>query len=237
MKKAAILIIGLSAMYSAQASDNLQRICTAGYQDDTERFEAQTLSTSAGDLKVINDRQTGLQWQFCPLGQQLSADQMSCTGDATIVRDTSSQMGAMASQAVLIGNENSRLGTQQHAWRAPNVNELMSLLNPACSPALFASLGYPKKTLAELKALKAIADDWHHQPDEIRNQANSVLVNHTSLYFVSDSWGDDEQYAVISFSNYNFNLVEEIYPNHNGHANYQDHNIWGGFLRLVREIP
>ncbi|QUJ69727.1 DUF1566 domain-containing protein (plasmid) [Photobacterium sp. GJ3] len=229
MKKAALIMLSLPAVWTAQASDNLQRVCTQGYEEDQERFETQILPTASGDLKVIHDRQTGLQWQFCPVGQALSADQQSCIGDATIVRDSGSPTGAMANQAILIGQENERLGEKQHAWRAPDINELMSMMNPDCSPALYTAFGYPKKTLTELKHLKTLSEDWQNQPDDVTSQAKETLVNYTSLYFVSDSWGDDEQYAVISFSNYNFNLVNDLYPNHNGHANYQNHNIWGDF--------
>ncbi|MBV7262691.1 hypothetical protein KCG43_11865 [Photobacterium sp. WH24] len=233
MKSISILIATLVMTCAAQASDNIQTACNANYTPPSGRFTQAVLTTTAGPLKVVNDKQTGLQWQFCSLGQLLSGDQLSCQGDPEIIDKDAEANAHLAKQAVIVSNENSRLGETAHPWRAPDVNELLSIYNNQCSPALYPAFSYPSKTLAELQTLKEAGkfDPLYHR-----------FVSYSELYYLTDSWGTDGRYAFVSFSNLNLPLLTALNNDPWGgpekrNASYHDYNIWGGMLRLVREIP
>lgn len=93
-----------------------------------QRYQIQTNSAE------IKDTVTGLIWQRCSIGQVWDNQQQLCVGKPTV----------LSWQQALIQTKN--LG---NGYRLPTINELHSLIDKSCSPALNKRFfPYPARSLA-----------------------------------------------------------------------------------------
>lgn len=179
------------------------RECLPGYQDDHNRFVSEQVDTAEGKLNVVNDRATGLQWLYCPYGQQASADGTGCEGTPAFI-STRANVEDNPLMGV-IKQANDRLGTPAQPWRAPDIKELFTLYNNQCQPAIYAAQGYPatslqsqiaadKETLCADAAPKwdKVTEQWIEAPDDVKTAcraAEQQLWALTNIAFGSDSSG------------------------------------------------
>ncbi len=113
----------------------LSQVCPVGLTKTTptERFVVRGQG-------LVTDRQTGLMWQRCPIGQQFAAD-WTCTGSEIIF----TWQSALHYVEQLNGGEiGDNLGYTD--WRVPNLKELASIVEygcdaPALNTAIFPSQG------------------------------------------------------------------------------------------------
>ncbi|WP_087025158.1 DUF1566 domain-containing protein [Thaumasiovibrio subtropicus] len=94
-------------------------------QSEPGRFELNTIATADGDMVVVNDYFTGLQWQHCPHGQL--TDQ--CVGELKTVstRETNDNYYSKVTEAF-----NAKLAAEDTGWRVPEISELASIANYNC---------------------------------------------------------------------------------------------------------
>ena len=125
---------------------SLARECLPGYQDDDTRFVSELIDTAEGKLQVVNDRATGLQWLYCPYGQQVSDNGSGCEGMPEVINSRASQSDNPLMTIIVQAND--RLDTPAQPWRAPDIKELFTLYNPQCQPATYSAVGFPDPQLA-----------------------------------------------------------------------------------------
>ncbi len=85
------------------------------------RFQKSTLSSANGDIVVVNDNSTGLQWLSCPLGQT-SAE---CVGEATKVTVASIDDDVIAFNDSFTNDIDKQ-------WQVPGYRELLSITDQSC---------------------------------------------------------------------------------------------------------
>ncbi len=85
------------------------------------RFQKSTLSSANGDIVVVNDNSTGLQWLSCPLGQT-SAE---CVGEATKVTVASIDSDVIAFNDSFTNDIDKQ-------WQVPGYRELLSITDQSC---------------------------------------------------------------------------------------------------------
>ncbi|POC39962.1 hypothetical protein CRN55_06740 [Vibrio vulnificus] len=93
---------------------------------------------SYSDLGTVTDKQTGLTWMRCAVGQQWNQAQERCEGEAQL---ENWQSALQTAQAVDDENANHALFNfaGKRGWRMANIKELVSLTEAAChSPSLNA---------------------------------------------------------------------------------------------------
>ncbi|EKP0297439.1 hypothetical protein JFR03_004267 [Aeromonas veronii] len=202
------------------------RECLPGYQDDGTRFVSEVIDTAEGKLQVVNDRATGLQWLYCPYGQQVSGNGSGCEGMPEVINSRVSQSDNPLMTIIMQAND--RLGSPAHPWRAPDIKELFTLYNPQCQPATYSAVGFPDPQLAaDTEALKqracearfdALTEEQTQACNKLAEQSNTL----TMLKFISDSSSGD---------GYNY---LEFAPSHEV---FNDGRYGAPMLRLVRPIP
>lgn len=202
------------------------RECLPGYQDDGTRFVSELIDTAEGKLQVANDRATGLQWLYCPYGQQVSGNGSGCEGMPEVINSRASQSDNPLMTIIMQAND--RLGSPAHPWRAPDIKELFTLYNPQCQPATYSAVGFPDPQLAaDTEALKqracearfdALTEEQTQACNKLAEQSNTL----TMLKFISDSSSGD---------GYNY---LEFAPSHEV---FNDGRYGAPMLRLVRPIP
>lgn len=202
------------------------RECLPGYQDDGTRFVSELIDTAEGKLQVVNDRATGLQWLYCPYGQQVSGNGSGCEGMPEVINSRASQSDNPLMTIIMQAND--RLGSPAHPWRAPDIKELFTLYNPQCQPATYSAVGFPDPQLAaDTEALKqracearfdALTEEQTQACNKLAEQSNTL----TMLQFISDSSSGD---------GYNY---LEFAPSHEV---FNDGRYGAPMLRLVRPIP
>ncbi|MER0510346.1 hypothetical protein ABR850_13030 [Aeromonas veronii] len=202
------------------------RECLPGYQDDGTRFVSELIDTAEGKLQVVNDRATGLQWLYCPYGQQVSGNGSGCEGMPEVINSRASQSDNPLMTIIMQAND--RLGSPTHPWRAPDIKELFTLYNPQCQPATYSAVGFPDPQLAaDTEALKqracearfdALTEEQTQACNKLAEQSNTL----TMLQFISDSSSGD---------GYNY---LEFAPSHEV---FNDGRYGAPMLRLVRPIP
>lgn len=202
------------------------RECLPGYQDDGTRFVSELIDTAEGKLQVLNDRATGLQWLYCPYGQQVSGNGSGCEGMPEVINSRASQSDNPLMTIIMQAND--RLGSPAHPWRAPDIKELFTLYNPQCQPATYSAVGFPDPQLAaDTEALKqracearfdALTEEQTQACNKLAEQSNTL----TMLKFISDSSSGD---------GYNY---LEFAPSHEV---FNDGRYGAPMLRLVRPIP
>ncbi|MBL0473285.1 MULTISPECIES: DUF1566 domain-containing protein [Aeromonas] len=202
------------------------RECLPGYQDDGTRFVSELIDTAEGKLQVVNDRATGLQWLYCPYGQQVSGNGSGCEGMPEVINSRASQNDNPLMTIIMQAND--RLGSPAHPWRAPDIKELFTLYNPQCQPATYSAVGFPDPQLAaDTEALKqracearfdALTEEQTQACNKLAEQSNTL----TMLKFISDSSSGD---------GYNY---LEFAPSHEV---FNDGRYGAPMLRLVRPIP
>lgn len=202
------------------------RECLTGYQDDGTRFVSELIDTAEGKLQVVNDRATGLQWLYCPYGQQVSGNGSGCEGMPEVINSRASQSDNPLMTIIMQAND--RLGSPAHPWRAPDIKELFTLYNPQCQPATYSAVGFPDPQLAaDTEALKqracearfdAVTEEQTQACNKLAEQSNAL----TMLKFISDSSSGD---------GYNY---LEFAPSHEV---FNDGRYGAPMLRLVRPIP
>lgn len=202
------------------------RECLPGYQDDGTRFVSELIDTAEGKLQVVNDRATGLQWLYCPYGQQVSGNGSGCEGMPEVINSRASQSDNPLMTIIMQAND--RLGSPAHPWRAPDIKELFTLYNPQCQPATYSAVGFPDPQLAaDTEALKqracearfdALTEEQTQACNKLAEQSNTL----TMLKFISDSSSGD---------GYNY---LEFAPSHEV---FNDGRYGTPMLRLVRPIP
>ncbi|WP_421288256.1 hypothetical protein [Aeromonas veronii] len=202
------------------------RECLPGYQDDGTRFVSELIDTAEGKLQVVNDRATGLQWLYCPYGQQVSGNGSGCEGMPEVINSRASQSDNPLMTIIMQAND--RLGSSAHPWRAPDIKELFTLYNPQCQPATYSAVGFPDPQLAaDTEALKqracearfdALTEEQTQACNKLAEQSNTL----TMLKFISDSSSGD---------GYNY---LEFAPSHEV---FNDGRYGAPMLRLVRPIP
>ncbi|MCF3098539.1 DUF1566 domain-containing protein [Aeromonas australiensis] len=202
------------------------RECLPGYQDDGTRFVSELIDTAEGKLQVVNDRATGLQWLYCPYGQQVSDNGSGCDGMPEVINSRASQSDNPLMP--IIAQANDRLGSPAHPWRAPDIKELFTLYNHQCQPATYSAVGFPDPQLtADTEALKqracearfdALTEEQTQACNKLAEQSNAL----TRLQFISDSSSGD---------GYNY---LEFAPSHEV---FHDGGYSAPMLRLVRPIP
>ncbi|MCF5854632.1 DUF1566 domain-containing protein [Aeromonas veronii] len=202
------------------------RECLPGYQDDGTRFVSELIDTAEGKLQVVNDRATGLQWLYCPYGQQVSGNGSGCEGMPEVINSRASQSDNPLMTIIMQAND--RLGSPAHPWRAPDIKELFTLYNPQCQPATYSAVGFPDPQLAaDTEALKqracearfdALTEEQTQACNKLAEQSNTL----TMLKFISDSSSGD---------GYNY---LEFAPSHEV---FNDGRYGAPMLRLVRPIP
>ncbi|HDO1382771.1 TPA: DUF1566 domain-containing protein [Aeromonas veronii] len=202
------------------------RECLPGYQDDGTRFVSELIDTAEGKLQVVNDRATGLQWLYCPYGQQVSDNGSGCEGMPEVINSRASQSDNPLMTIIMQAND--RLGSPAHPWRAPDIKELFTLYNPQCQPATYSAVGFPDPQLAaDTEALKqracearfdVVAEEQTQACNKLAEQSNAL----TMLKFISDSSSGD---------GYNY---LEFAPSHEV---FNDGLYGAPMLRLVRPIP
>lgn len=182
--------------------------CLDNSSKEPDRFESHIIATDSGNIKVVNDLSTQLQWSFCPYGQTLSADQNHCEGQPTILglNYIDGVPNDKVRQQLLqtADQENQNQGEKQHLWRLPNAKELYSIFNSNCSPAQYSAFSFYYDYL----------DDDPH------------INARQGQYFYSDSninGSNPPSYIPIAFENKYDVLLS--------------YNAWGGMVRLVRETP
>lgn len=209
------------------------RECLPGYQEDGTRFVSEQVDTAEGKLHVVNDRATGLQWLYCPYGQQVSDDGSGCQGMPTVINSKASQTDNPLMTVIMQAND--RLGTPTHPWRAPDIKELFTLYNHQCQPATYSAVGFPDpQRAADTEALKLRECENRYdtvtyeyiEPTEEQKQACNRLTEQsnalTRLQFISDSSSGDG-YSYLQFE-----------PSHEV---FHDGGYSAPMLRLVRPIP
>lgn len=202
------------------------RECLPGYQNDGTRFVSELIDTAEGKLQVVNDRATGLQWLYCPYGQQVSGNGSGCEGMPEVINSRASQSDNPLMTIIMQAND--RLGSPAHPWRAPDIKELFTLYNPQCQPATYSAVGFPDPQLAaDTEALKqracearfdAVTEEQTQACNKLTEQSNAL----TMLKFISDSSSGD---------GYNY---LEFAPSHEV---FNDDGYSAPMLRLVRPIP
>ncbi|MFQ1825281.1 hypothetical protein ACK38R_04325 [Aeromonas veronii] len=202
------------------------RECLPGYQDDGTRFVSELIDTAEGKLQVVNDRATGLQWLYCPYGQQVSGNGSGCEGMPEVINSRASQNDNPLMTIIMQAND--RLGSPAHPWRAPDIKELFTLYNPQCQPATYSAVGFPDPQLAaDTEALKqracearfdALTEEQTQACNKLAEQSNTL----TMLQFISDSSSGD---------GYNYLQFEP------SHEVFHDDGYSAPMLRLVRPIP
>ncbi|MBA2081086.1 DUF1566 domain-containing protein [Aeromonas veronii] len=202
------------------------RECLPGYQDDGTRFVSELIDTAEGKLQVVNDRATGLQWLYCPYGQQVSGNGSGCEGMPEVINSRASLSDNPLMTIIMQAND--RLGSPAHPWRAPDIKELFTLYNPQCQPATYSAVGFPDPQLAaDTEALKqracearfdALTEEQTQACNKLAEQSNTL----TMLKFISDSSSGD---------GYNY---LEFAPSHEV---FNDGRYGAPMLRLVRPIP
>ncbi|MFM5614717.1 hypothetical protein ACET7O_01925 [Aeromonas veronii] len=202
------------------------RECLPGYQDDGTRFVSELIDTVEGKLQVVNDRATGLQWLYCPYGQQVSGNGSGCEGMPEVINSRASLSDNPLMTIIMQAND--RLGSPAHPWRAPDIKELFTLYNPQCQPATYSAVGFPDPQLAaDTEALKqracearfdALTEEQTQACNKLAEQSNTL----TMLKFISDSSSGD---------GYNY---LEFAPSHEV---FNDGRYGAPMLRLVRPIP
>jgi hypothetical protein len=202
------------------------RECLPGYQDDGTRFVSELIDTAEGKLQVFNDRATGLQWLYCPYGQQVSGNGSGCEGMPEVINSRASQSDNPLMTIIMQAND--RLGSPAHPWRAPDIKELFTLYNPQCQPATYSAVGFPDPQLAaDTEALKqracearfdALTEEQTQACNKLAEQSNTL----TMLKFISDSSSGD---------GYNY---LEFAPSHEV---FNDGRYGAPMHRLVRPIP
>jgi len=202
------------------------RECLPGYQDDGTRFVSELIDTAEGKLQVVDDRATGLQWLYCPYGQQVSGNGSGCEGMPEVINSRASQSDNPLMTIIMQAND--RLGSPAHPWRAPDIKELFTLYNPQCQPATYSAVGFPDPQLAaDTEALKqracearfdALTEEQTQACNKLAEQSNTL----TMLQFISDSSSGD---------GYNY---LEFAPSHEV---FNDGRYGAPMLRLVRPIP
>lgn len=200
--------------------------CLPGYQDDNSRFVSEQIDTAEGKLQVVNDRATGLQWLYCPYGQQVSGNGSGCEGMPEVINSRASLSDNPLMTIIMQAND--RLGSPAHPWRAPDIKELFTLYNPQCQPATYSAVGFPDPQLAaDTEALKqracearfdALTEEQTQACNKLAEQSNTL----TMLKFISDSSSGD---------GYNY---LEFAPSHEV---FNDGRYGAPMLRLVRPIP
>ncbi|WP_420938682.1 hypothetical protein [Aeromonas veronii] len=212
---------------------SLARECLPGYQDDGTRFVSELIDTDEGKLQVVNDRATGLQWLYCPYGQQVSDNGSGCEGMPEVISSRASPSDNPLMTIIMQAND--RLGSPAHPWRAPDIKELFTLYNPQCQPATYSAVGFPDPQLtADTEVLKlhacearfdAVTDEYI-EPTEKQKQTCNKLTNQsyalTMLQFISDSSSGD---------GYNYLQFEA------SHEVFHEGGYSAPMLRLVRPIP
>ncbi|MFM5622951.1 hypothetical protein ACK35Y_07535 [Aeromonas veronii] len=202
------------------------RECLPGYQDDGTRFVSELIDTAEGKLQVVNDIATGLQWLYCPYGQQVSGNGSGCEGMPEVINSRASLSDNPLMTIIMQAND--RLGSPAHPWRAPDIKELFTLYNPQCQPATYSAVGFPDPQLAaDTEALKqracearfdALTEEQTQACNKLAEQSNTL----TMLKFISDSSSGD---------GYNY---LEFAPSHEV---FHDDGYSAPMLRLVRPIP
>ena len=202
------------------------RECLPGYQDDGTRFVSQLIDTAEGKLQVVNDRATGLQWLYCPYGQQVSGNGSGCEGMPEVINSRASQSDNPLMTIIMQAND--RLGSPAHPWRAPDIKELFTLYNPQCQPATYSAVGFPDPQLAaDTEDLKqracearfdALTEEQTQACNKLAEQSNTL----TMLKFISDSSSGD------GYNNLEFAPSHEV---------FNDGRYGAPMLRLVRPIP
>ncbi|MFM5322869.1 DUF1566 domain-containing protein [Aeromonas veronii] len=202
------------------------RECLPGYQDDGTRFVSELIDTAEGKLQVVNDIATGLQWLYCPYGQQVSGNGSGCEGMPEVINSRASLSDNPLMTIIMQAND--RLGSPAHPWRAPDIKELFTLYNPQCQPATYSAVGFPDPQLAaDTEALKqracearfdALTEEQTQACNKLAEQSNTL----TMLKFISDSSSGD---------GYNY---LEFAPSHEV---FNDGRYGAPMLRLVRPIP
>ena len=202
------------------------RECLPGYQDDGTRFVSELIDTDEGKLQVVNDKATGLQWLYCPYGQQVSNNGSGCEGMPEVINSRASLSDNPLMTIIMQAND--RLGSPAHPWRAPDIKELFTLYNPQCQPATYSAVGFPDPQLAaDTEALKqracearfdALTEEQTQACNKLAEQSNTL----TMLKFISDSSSGD---------GYNY---LEFAPSHEV---FNDGRYGAPMLRLVRPIP
>ena len=122
-----------------------------------DRYEVVANSNGA----EILDKQTRLIWQRCSLGQ--SWDGSTCTGTATTHKWIDALTKAKA------------LGSR---YRLPNIKELMSLQEEACSDSSINENIFP----AMPKSIDAITPYWSATPSNYNNPSSSNDYSYMVLY-------------------------------------------------------
>ncbi|WP_159065021.1 hypothetical protein [Thaumasiovibrio subtropicus] len=94
--------------------------------DEAGRFELKTLKSSEGDIVVVNDYASGLQWQHCPNGMTTK----ECLGDPKVVytRESKDSFYGKAAEAF-----NATLDGKDQGWKTPDLRQLMSISDLSCA--------------------------------------------------------------------------------------------------------
>ena len=185
------------------------RVCLPGYQDDDTRFVSELIDTDEGKLQVVNDKATGLQWLYCPYGQQVSNNGSGCEGMPEVINSRANPSDNPLMTIIMQAND--RLNTPAPPWRAPDIKELFTLYNHQCQPATYSALGFPEPQLAADTAALALqeCEDRYDpvtyeyiKPTKERTQACDRLTEQsnalTRLQFISDSTVGDA-YSHLQF--------------------------------------
>lgn len=209
------------------------RVCLPGYQDDNTRFVSELIDTAEGKLQVVNDKATGLQWLYCPYGQQVSDNGSGCEGMPEVINSRANPSDNPLMTIIMQAND--RLNTPAHPWRAPDIKELFTLYNPQCQPGTYSAVGFPDPQLAaDTETLKQRACEARYdpvtneyiEPTEEQAQACNKLTEQsntlTMLQFISDSSSGD---------GYNYLQFEP------SHEVFNEGGYSAPMLRLVRPIP
>ncbi|MCF5869698.1 DUF1566 domain-containing protein [Aeromonas veronii] len=202
------------------------RVCLPGYQDDDTRFVSELIDTAEGKLQVVNDKATGLQWLYCPYGQQVSNNDSGCEGMPEVINSRANPSDNPLMTIIMQAND--RLDTPAQPWRAPDIKELFTLYNPQCQPATYSAVGFPDPQLAaDTETLKqracearfdALTEEQTQACNKLAEQSNTL----TMLKFISDSSSGD---------GYNYLQFEP------SHEVFNDGRYGAPMLRLVRPIP
>lgn len=105
-------------IFSTLSAPLIHAACDDGLRqkDQAQRFAV------VNDGAVVQDRWTGLYWSRCLLGETWNPMLAQCEGSASISSWVQAQMATIAAT-----------WAEKDGWRVPNVKELESLVDRACS--------------------------------------------------------------------------------------------------------
>ncbi|WP_087019777.1 DUF1566 domain-containing protein [Thaumasiovibrio subtropicus] len=125
--------------------------------ENNGRFEKTSVNTDQGEVIVVNDKKTNLQWLHCPLGQTTE----QCIGDAQ--EHTFKTYFHKDTATAAIAEFNGNFAEEQH-WRLPHTMELGTITDYNCefgtNLALF-SMSVSSTEYRQMEGnLKAVRDSY-----------------------------------------------------------------------------